>query len=179
MYQLCLFCLRCAGQQWTGWKLHEWQDRWRYLSLWLTFFEKTYTYHTIQFSSADKSDGTDEEWTTQRYFSLLGGRETGGRREGCTLCLQADGFLSLKEECGRKHTKGGHTTSSAFFSVAWLFYSLEPLWGHSWALWLCSEWLLESWENRTVDTDTVRQQDANTHVRNKTALTTSLKQAEK
>lgn len=47
----------------------------------------------------------------------------GGGDKGCALCLQADGFLSLKEELGRKDTKGGPTTSSAFFSAVWLFYS--------------------------------------------------------
>lgn len=57
------------------------------------------------------------------FARLEGGREDEGR----ALCLQADGFLSLKEELGRKDTKGGHTTSSAFFSVAWLFYSRKAL----------------------------------------------------
>lgn len=33
------------------------------------------------------------------------------------LCPRADGFLSLKDELGRKDTIGSHTTSPALFSV--------------------------------------------------------------
>lgn len=66
-------------------------------------------------------------------------------------------------------TKGGHTESSAFFSVDWLFYSCKALWEHSWADSVGSEYM-DSWPNSTVGTDTVWQQDTFTHILNKTAL---------
>lgn len=80
----------------------------------------------------------------RREAGREGGTE-GGRGMHSFVCRQMASCL-LKKSFGRKDTKGGHTTSSAFFSVAWLFYSCEALWEHSWANSVVSDYS-DSWAN--------------------------------
>lgn len=136
------------------------------MSLCWTFFYSP-THATPYNAARQQAEGADEEQTTWRYFSLAedGGRE-GGRATAALFCLQADGFLSLKEELWKNgHKRWSHR------ELCFLFRSLAPLFRRGFVRaqrsGLLSAAYTDSWPHGTAGHDTVRQQDASTL--NKTA----------
>lgn len=88
-----------------AWRFPEWQGRWRYLPLWLTFLE--------MMQNAWRQ--TRKRRLIYRYFCLV--RLLGGRTRGSALLSTGRWLLVfLKKSRERMETKGGRTESAAFLS---------------------------------------------------------------